>query len=56
MAQIDITAKLLGEDKLRSTLQRMSAHDIPKAIKAGVRYAAKRLLKKREKAGLLAAS
>ena len=40
MAQIDITAKLLGEDKLRSTLERMSAHDIPKAIKAGVRYAA----------------
>ena len=41
MAQIDITAKLLGEEKLRSTLQRMSAHDIPKAIKAGVRYAAR---------------
>jgi hypothetical protein len=40
MAQIDITAKLLGKDKLRSTLQRMSAHDVPKAIKAGVRYAA----------------
>ena len=41
MARIDITAQLVGEEKLRSTLQRMSAHDIPKAIKAGVRYAAR---------------
>lgn len=41
MARIDITAQVVGEEQLRSTLQRMSAHDIPKAIKAGVRYAAR---------------
>lgn len=40
MAQIDITARVVGDDKLTAALQRMSSHDIPKAIKAGVRYAA----------------
>jgi hypothetical protein len=40
MAQIDITARILGEDALRETLQRMSSHEIPRAIRAGVRYAA----------------
>jgi hypothetical protein len=41
MAVIDITAKLVGEEELRSALQRMSAQDVPKAIRAGVRYAAR---------------
>ena len=41
MAQIDITAKVLGEEELRAALVRMSSHDIPKAIKSGVRYAAR---------------
>ena len=41
MAAINITAKLLGEEELRTALQRMSSQDVPKAIKAGVRYAAR---------------
>ena len=41
MAQIDITARILGEDELRTALQRMSGQDIPKAIRSGVRYAAR---------------
>lgn len=41
MAQIDITARLVGEDELRSALQQMTSQDIPRAIRAGVRYAAR---------------
>lgn len=40
MARIDISARVLGDAELAQTLQRLSAHDIPKVIKAGVRYAA----------------
>lgn len=41
MSRIDITAKVLGDQELVAALQRMSGHDIPKAIKQGVRYAAR---------------
>jgi hypothetical protein len=41
MAQIDITAQVIGDQELARTLQRMSSLEIPKAIKAGVRYAAR---------------
>lgn len=37
---IDISARILGDKQLAQTLERLSGHDIPKAIKAGVRYAA----------------
>lgn len=40
MAVIDITARVTGDTELARTLARLSSHDIPKAIKAGVRYAA----------------
>lgn len=39
-AVIDINARILGDEQLAQTLARLSSHDIPKAIKAGVRYAA----------------
>ena len=39
---IDISARVLGDKELAQTLERLSGHDIPKAIKAGVRYAAGR--------------
>ena len=42
MARIDISARVLGDKELAQTLARLSSHDIPKAIKAGVRYAAGR--------------
>ena len=41
MARIDISARVLGDAELAQTLQRLSSHDIPKAIKAGVRDAAR---------------
>jgi hypothetical protein len=41
MARIDITARLIGDQELAQTLSRLSSHDIPKAIKAGVRDAAR---------------
>lgn len=42
MAIINISAAILGDEQLSRTLAQLSAHDIPKAIKAGVRYAAAR--------------
>lgn len=39
MAVIDINARVLGDAELAQTLSRLSSHDIPKAVKAGVRYA-----------------
>ena len=41
MAVIDISARVLGDEQLARTLSLLSSHDIPKAIKAGVRYAAR---------------
>lgn len=41
MARIDISARVIGDDQLAQTLQRLSSQDIPKAIKAGVRDAAR---------------
>ena len=41
MAVIDISARVIGDTQLAQTLSRLSAHDIPKAIRAGVRYAAR---------------
>jgi hypothetical protein len=41
MAPIEITAKVLGDQELSAALARMSSHDIPKAIKSGVAYAAR---------------
>ena len=42
MASIDISARIIGDTQLAAALARLSSHDIPKAIKAGVRYAAGR--------------
>lgn len=41
MAQIDISARIIGDTQLAQALARLSSHDIPKAIKAGVRDAAR---------------
>jgi hypothetical protein len=41
MAQIDISARIIGDTELAAALARLSSHDIPKAIKAGVRDAAR---------------
>lgn len=41
MAQIDISARIIGDKELSAALARLSSHDIPKAIKAGVRDAAR---------------
>lgn len=41
MARIDISARVIGDQQLAQTLARLSSHDIPKAIKAGVRDAAR---------------
>jgi hypothetical protein len=41
MASIDINAKIIGDKELSAALARLSSHDIPKAIKAGVRDAAR---------------
>ena len=40
MAQIDISARIIGDKELSAALARLSSHDVPKAIKAGVREAA----------------
>jgi hypothetical protein len=43
MAQIDVnlTARITGDTDLARMLSRLSAHDIPDAIRSGVRYAAR---------------
>lgn len=41
MAAIEISAKIIGDKELAQTLAKLSSHDIPKAIRAGVRDAAK---------------
>ena len=41
MAQIDISARILGDTELAQALARLSSHDIPKAIRSGVRDAAR---------------
>ena len=41
MAVIDINARVLGDRELAQTLARLSSHDIPKAIRAGVKDAAR---------------
>lgn len=41
MAQIDISARIIGDQELAQALAKLSSHDIPKAIKAGVRDAAR---------------
>jgi hypothetical protein len=38
---LDITARIIGDDKLSSALSSLSSNDIPKAIRAGVRDAAR---------------
>ena len=40
MATIDISARIIGDKELSAALARLSSHDIPKVIKAGVKYAA----------------
>jgi hypothetical protein len=37
---LDITARISGDDTLAKALSNLSTHDIPKAIRSGVRYAA----------------
>lgn len=41
MATIDISARIIGDTELSAALARLSTHDIPTAIKAGVRDAAR---------------
>jgi len=41
MARIDISARVLGDAELAQTLSKLSSQDIPKAIRAGVRDAAR---------------
>lgn len=41
MANVDISARLIGDRELAATLERLSAQDVPKAIRAGVRDAAR---------------
>lgn len=41
MAQIDISARILGDEQLSRSLAKLGTRDIPKAIKAGVRDAAR---------------
>lgn len=41
MARIDISARIIGDRELAQTLSNLSSHDIPKAIRAGVRDAAR---------------
>lgn len=41
MAVIDINARVLGDRELAQTLAKLSSQDIPKAIRAGVRDAAR---------------
>jgi hypothetical protein len=41
MARIDINARVLGDQELAQALAKLSSQDIPKAIRAGVRDAAR---------------
>lgn len=41
MARIDISAQIIGDKELSAALAKLSAHDIPKAIRMGVRDAAR---------------
>jgi hypothetical protein len=41
MATIDISARVLGDRELAQTLAKLSSNDIPKAIRSGVRDAAR---------------
>lgn len=41
MANIDISARITGDRELTATIGRLSSHDVPKAIRAGVRDAAR---------------
>jgi hypothetical protein len=41
MATIDISARVMGDRELAQTLAKLSSHDIPKAIRLGVRDAAR---------------
>ena len=41
MAQIDISARIIGDKELSAALAKLGTQDIPKAIKAGVRDAAR---------------
>lgn len=41
MSQLSISAQLVGDRELAGTLQRLSSQDVPKAIRAGVRDAAR---------------
>ncbi len=41
MAQIDISARILGDHELAQALAKLSSQDIPKAIRSGVRDAAR---------------
>lgn len=41
MARIDISARVLGDAELAQTLSKLSSQDIPKAIRSGVRDAAR---------------
>lgn len=41
MGYISIDAKVLGDKELMRNLEKLSGHDIPKAIKQGVKYAAR---------------
>jgi hypothetical protein len=41
MSRIDISARILGDRELAAALAQLSSHDIPKAIRAGVRDAAR---------------
>lgn len=42
MATIDISARIIGDKELAAALARLSSHDIPKAVRAGVREASKK--------------
>ncbi len=41
MLSLDINARIVGNDELVAALAKLSSHDIPKAVEAGVRYASK---------------
>jgi hypothetical protein len=41
MARIDISARVIGDAQLARTLSQLSSHDIPKAIRSGVRDASR---------------
>jgi hypothetical protein len=41
MAQIDISARIVGDKELSAALAKLSSHDIPKAVRSGVRDAAR---------------